>query len=203
MKGLLLKDFYTLFKQMKIMLLILVIFACMPGYSVASFAIFYAALLPVTALAYDERCKWNELAVMMPYSSRDIVLSKYVLGFIFVLAASAIAAAAQFITAALGSAAPDTGALLSLLLSACLSLILLDVNLPIMYRLGVEKGRIAFIILIFAGVMSAVSLGDRLIAVLAGFHSLALPTAGMLLFTVLFSAASAALSVNIYRHKTN
>ena len=49
MKGLLLKDWYTLIKQMKIMLVLMLVFACVPGYSMAAFAVVYAAMLPVTA----------------------------------------------------------------------------------------------------------------------------------------------------------
>lgn len=80
MKGLLLKDWYTLIKQMKIMLVLMLVFACVPGYSMAAFAVVYAAMLPVTALAYDERSKWDELAAMLPYSVKEIVGGKYVLG---------------------------------------------------------------------------------------------------------------------------
>ena len=69
MKGLLLKDWYTLIKQMKIMLVLMLVFACVPGYSMAAFAVVYAAMLPVTALAYDERSKWDELAAMPPWRS--------------------------------------------------------------------------------------------------------------------------------------
>ena len=80
MKGLLLKDWYTLIKQMKIMLVLMLVFACVPGYSMAAFAVVYAAMLPVTALAYDERSKWDTLAGMLPYADRERVLSRYVSG---------------------------------------------------------------------------------------------------------------------------
>ncbi|MEA4890523.1 MAG: ABC-2 transporter permease [Clostridiaceae bacterium] len=73
MKGLLLKDYYTLFKQAKIFILLILVFAVMPGESMTSFAVVYAAMLPITALAYDERAKWDSLAAMMPYSVRNIV----------------------------------------------------------------------------------------------------------------------------------
>ena len=66
MKGLLIKDWKTLLKQMKVMLVIVVVLACIPGTYMAAFALFYAAMLPITALAYDERAKWDELAAMMP-----------------------------------------------------------------------------------------------------------------------------------------
>ena len=97
MSGLILKDLYTLVKQLKIMLLMLLLFACVPNLSMASFAVLYAAMLPVTAMAYDERSKWNELAVMMPYSPTAIVASKYLFGLISVGMASIIAFVAQLV----------------------------------------------------------------------------------------------------------
>lgn len=68
MKGLFIKDLYTLAKQMKIFLLMIVVFAVVPNGSMAGFAIVYSAMLPMTSLAYDERSHWDELAATMPYS---------------------------------------------------------------------------------------------------------------------------------------
>ena len=50
----------------------------------------YAALLPVTALAWDEQSKWDGLAKMMPYSKFELVFSKYTVGYISVAAAAAL-----------------------------------------------------------------------------------------------------------------
>jgi ABC-2 type transport system permease protein len=97
MKALLLKDCYTLMKQIKIYIIMIIIFAIIPGYSISSIAMFYAAMLPITALAYDERSKWNSLAMMMPYSDESIVGSKYMLGYIAVAAASLLSITAQIV----------------------------------------------------------------------------------------------------------
>ena len=80
MLALLLKDLYTLKAQMKVFLFILIIFALAFQAEAGAFAVFYATLLPVTSLAYDEQSKWPQLALMLPYSIKDIVLSKYLLG---------------------------------------------------------------------------------------------------------------------------
>ena len=134
MKGLLLKDWYTLIKQMKIMLVLMLVFACVPGYSMAACAVVYAAMLPVTALAYDERSKWDELAAMLPYSVREIVGGKYVLGVTAVAAAGAVAAAAQLILSRFGWTQFDAEAAFALLFTACLALIMLAVYLPVISR---------------------------------------------------------------------
>ena len=44
MKGLLLKDWKTLLKQMKVMLAITTLLACVPGTYLSAFALFYAAM---------------------------------------------------------------------------------------------------------------------------------------------------------------
>lgn len=88
MQALILKDFYVMWKQTRVFLLVILVFSAIPGSFNAVFAVIYSAMLPYTAMAYDERSKWNQLAAMMPYSDRDIVLSKYAFGWLFILAAT-------------------------------------------------------------------------------------------------------------------
>ena len=90
MKGLLLKDLYVLTAQMRFFLVLILLFAVIPSYSMSGFAIIYAAMLPYTSIAYDERSKWDQLAGMMPYSIRQVVLSKFMLGYVCVAIATAV-----------------------------------------------------------------------------------------------------------------
>ena len=76
MKALLLKDTYVIWKQMKIFLIIILVFSAIPSGFNSAFAVIYAAMMPYTAMAYDERSKWDQMAAMMPYSARDVVLGK-------------------------------------------------------------------------------------------------------------------------------
>lgn len=138
MKALMQKDLYVLSRQMRFFLLVIVIFAVMPGNSMTTFSVVYAAMMPYTALAYDERSKWDQIAAMMPYTDGDIVLSKYLLGYLFVAAAAGIGMAAKLITRA------DSG---SVLMGLCVGLLMMALTLPMMFRFGVEKGRMFFILL--------------------------------------------------------
>ena len=198
MKGLVWKDIYTLLKQAKFILLLMVLFACLPGYSMSAFAIFYGAMLPITALAYDERSKWDELAAMMPYSVKEIVGSKYVLGLLLVGSISALSIAARIVTGIIKATPFDTEGIMSTVILACLSLILLMVDLPLMFRLGVEKGRIIYILLTCGGVVAGVSYSDHLVAAL---DSMMVST--MLLIVLLVTAVglgvSYCISARIYR----
>ena len=198
MKGLVWKDIYTLLKQAKFILLLMVLFACLPGYSMSAFAIFYGAMLPITALAYDERSKWDELAAMMPYSAKEIVGSKYVLGLLLVGVITALSIAARIVTGIIKATPFDAEGIISTLILACLSLVLLMVDLPLMFRLGVEKGRIIYILLTCGGVVAGVFYIDQLMAVL---DSIMVST--MLLILLLATAVglgiSYCISARIYR----
>ena len=120
MKGLLIKDWKTLVKQTKVMLAITALLACVPSTYMSAFALFYAAMLPITALAYDERAKWDELAAMMPYTARSIVGSKYVLGLTLVLPVLVLSMLSRLIVHSTPIVSEDT---MALLITACLSLI--------------------------------------------------------------------------------
>lgn len=181
MKGLLLKDWYTLIKQMKIMLVLMLVFACVPGYSMAAFAVVYTA--------------------MLPYSVKEIVGGKYVLGVTAVAAAGAVAAAAQLILSRFGWTQFDAEAAFALLFTACLALIMLAIYLPVMFRLGVEKGRVLFTILICASAAAGVILSDKLSVLIDGIGS---PVAAALVLLAIAAAAQIAsfeVSVRFYEMK--
>lgn len=154
MKGLLIKDFYAIFKQMKAFLLLIAAFAFIPGMSSLSFAIIFATLLPITTIAYDERSKWNRLAAMMPYSAGDLVLSKYLFGYIVIFATTALCCFAQAVVGIFTDTALTGEFFMELVLLICAGLIIDAVELPVIMKLGVEKGRmfmIFFVIILAIG----------------------------------------------------
>lgn len=203
MKGLLLKDIYTMVKQLKIFLLLIVILACLPGYySVSAFAVVYAAMLPITAVAYDERSKWNRLAAMMPYSVQDLVLSKYVLGYLMIGAATLISVISQVVLAVVSGNGYGLEEVLELVVVVSIAVILLSVNLPLMFRFGVEKGRMAFIILTVVTVMLLFSLKDTVFAwLLSAQISGCVAIVSCIAATVLLNFASYLLSLKLYARK--
>lgn len=202
MKGLLLKDIYTMVKQMKVFLLLILFFACIPGFSVSAFAIVYAAMLPITAIAYDERSKWTRLAAMMPYSVKSLVFSKYVLGYIIIGAAFLISLAAQFVSAAFTDNVFGVTEVMELVIIICIAIILLSVNMPLIFYFGVEKGRMAFIILTVLTVVLLFSLKDPVFAWLMSTDfsapaAVALCVAGAGLINIL----SINISLKLYKRK--
>lgn len=199
MQALILKDFYVMWKQTRIFLLVILVFSAIPGSFNAVFAVIYAAMLPYTAMAYDERSKWNQLAAMMPYSDRDIVLSKYVFGWLFILAATAasllLQAVLSLVLPAARSASPA-----ALLLALCVSVCVLDLTLPLMFRFGTEQGRLLMFFIIFlvccsAGAVAGIAPDlDRTPTLFSVLLTAALAA-------VVLTAASVPLSVRLHRRR--
>ena len=147
MKGLLIKDICVLSKQMKAFLVLTLVFAVVQQTFTQGFGLMYFSLLPVTSLAYDEQVRWNSYAAMMPYRTKDMVLSKYALGVggCFCVFLIEIAAAAVY-----GMVTDQSTELLMqkvqmILIFFCVAIIMMSINLPMVLRLGVEKGRYLWI----------------------------------------------------------
>ena len=194
MSALILKDYYVIFRQMRIFLLLVLVFSCIPGAFYSTFAVVYAAMLPYTALAYDERSRWDQMAAMMPYADRDIVLGKYVFGWLFTAAAAAATFVLQTVLAAVwpGAEGPSVPVIL---LSVCVAVCILDITLPMMFRFGVEKARLAMFLIIFlvcAGA-GAISVIDQSGGPDFGFQMWAPPAVA-----VVMTAVSVPLSVRFY-----
>lgn len=195
MKGLLIKDWKTLLKQMKVMLAITALLACVPSTYMSAFALFYAAMLPITALAYDERAKWDELAAMMPYTAKAIVGSKYVLGLTLVLQVLVLSMLSRLFVHSTPIVSEET---MSLLITACLSLILMAIDLPFMFHFGVEKGRLIYILLTCGCVTYFAMNTDDVIASLdtVSVYSALLM---VLAITIVAFVISYTISVRVYR----
>ena len=98
------------------------------------------AMMPVYALGYDERCRWERYALAMPVRKSDLFWSRFLLGVIAV----ALGAAVQVLVALLAG----RGDLLSsLAVTAPAAILYLLIVLPLMMKLGVEKGRFLLLLL--------------------------------------------------------
>ena len=101
------------------------------------------AMMPIYALGYDERCRWERYALAMPVRKSDLFWSRFLLGVI----AIALGAAVQALAALLSG----RGELLSsLAVTAPSAVVYLLITLPLMMKLGVEKGRFLLLLLTMA-----------------------------------------------------
>ena len=202
MKGLLLKDIYTLMKQLRSLFFVLFFLSFVMNSYMCAFLIYYAAMLPITAFAYDERSKWDELALMMPYSIRDLVGSKYLLGLCSVLAASAFSCILLPVSALIkGGSAYDPSGWIGILFLALIALILMAINLPLTFLFGVEKGRIVLCILLGVGVSLGFLIKEQLLPLVSLFAHPLLPALILLALTVVLLLLSLWVSTRIYQKK--
>ena len=199
MKALILKDTYVIWRQMKYFLVMILLFSALPSGFNNAFAVVYAAMLPYTALAYDERSKWEQMAAVMPYSTRDIVLGKYVFGWLCIAAAAVLSLLLQ---AALSLVSSRVFSPAMMVMSALGGLCILAISLPVMFRFGVEKGRMAMFLIIFlvcgtAGAISSIAVsGDG-----AKFSFQGPALVILLMAAVVLTAASVPLSQRFYRQR--
>lgn len=206
--GLLLKDFYCIWRYLKIYLLLMLVFVLLPG-SLPMLSFLYAVLLPATILAYDENAKWPELAAMLPFSSRTLVLGKYLLGYIFagVLLALALLSRLvyQLIWPLLLGAPVDndfalTGEFAFFILLTCLaSLVLEALSMPFIFRYGNAKGRLVSFLLF--GIIFGASLGiARQFDITALELNISLPVLFLAAaaITLVLNAVSCQISVRMY-----
>ncbi|WP_313162932.1 ABC-2 transporter permease [Sedimentibacter sp.] len=159
MIGLIIKDLINLKKLSKIYLLILLFYfiVSMAGGNQDMFGgmiVMLAVMIPITALSYDEKNKWNRYALTMPLMRGTIVLSKYILGLIFLIAASTLA----FITNIIFTEIILYENLMINLTTFSVGIIMISFILPIILKFGVEKGRILMMIVIFTPVAIIVML---------------------------------------------
>ena len=165
MKGLLLKDLYMSVKYGRSFLLFVLVFLAVSFVSRSNtffllYPCMFCSMLPLTLLGYDERSHWQEYACTLPCSRAAQVSVKYLLCLIFggaALLLSGICAAVQLQMSGSFSFEELSGMLVTMLTVA---LVTPALSLPWIFKLGIEKGRIAFYVVIGATVAAGFILGQ-------------------------------------------
>lgn len=201
MTGLILKDFLNLKRHSKIYLA-LIIFYFILGIANEEFTMLgsmitmMAVILPVTAMAYDEKNNWDRYVLTMPVSRKDLVLSRYILSLIFLISAFFMSILLSLL---LGSDSFIEDILVNSGILA-FGIIIVSTIFPILFKYGVEKGRIFMMLVLFAPTAAIVLLSKL------GFTLPDEESAKALLYflPVIVAAASAVsilISISIYGKK--
>mgnify|MGYP002571157118 CR=1 FL=1 len=147
-RGLLLKDIFELWAQYRVQLVLTGVYLLLPLFIkgiglFASVGMMLLAMMPVYALGYDERCRWERYALAMPVRKSDLFWSRFLLGVVAIALGAAVQALAALLT--------GRGELLSsLAVTAPSAVVYLLITLPLMMKLGVEKGRFLLLLLTMA-----------------------------------------------------
>ena len=162
MSGIIIKDLYNLKGQLKIAGVILLVYGIITlqsdNYSMLSVMTgVFGMMLPVTACAYDEKAKWDRMALSMPLSRRDLAFGKYLLGIGLATAGLLINLIVLFI---IGVEQVPGGMGFPLGVFAA-TLIFLALLLPIIFHFGVEKGRMYMLALFLIPTVLILLLQER------------------------------------------
>ena len=197
MKGLLLKDWYLTLKYLRMLILISLLFAAMSVFSPENgfFRIYPAvmfAMIPVSLYSYDDREKWTVYAQAFPVSRAQYVTGKYLFGALGMAALVALLTVLYLISGAEGFVGAVTISLVLGLGSASLML-------PVLFRFGAEKGRIAY--LIFIGAICGGGAALSLAAPSEGGAAMPTPSAALCAGMIVFYILSWRLSVALYQKR--
>ncbi len=213
LKALILKDIYMLIDHCKmhfgIMILFLALFLFDGG---KLFYLLYPAVLfaaiPMTLLSYDKHSKWNEYALTMPLKKSDLVIGKYIVSILSFLLLLIFFLSAIVINELINRtfSANTIITFLSILVSLfCLSG---SINLPFIFRFGVEKGRLVYLATMgILGGLTAITAntpeGTKTFLSLSKLSSNPEITIMMMLFSIIIFGLSCFLSVKGFeRNKT-
>ena len=153
MKGLLLKDWYMMKKYCRSYILIATVFIAVSLFSNDNmFFIFYPCLLcgmiPVNLLGYDERSRWMQYSGTLPYTKTQIVSAKYLIGLLAQVTMLIVTGVAQGIKMTVDGNFVFGEFIVLMLLMLIVATLTSSISLPFIFKLGVEKGRTAYYVMI-------------------------------------------------------
>lgn len=209
MMGLVKKDFYLAAGLARSYLIVAAIFLVLSLAGIyefsflSSFMSLLCIMLPVNVFSYDEQAKWDKYAAALPGGRRAVVQARYVFTLIVSAGAVVLGGAVGAAACLLDTTAGETlwEMVLSTAAGGSVGILLNAVMLPLMFKFGVQKGRLylALVLAILFGAFlggvaalaSAVQEPSVLILPLA-----AIPAAGLLALV-----PSYFLSLRIFRKK--
>lgn len=146
MRGLLLKDLYSLRKDGKTALL-LVAFFTMIIFIMGNTDLFLSTIMlmlsatSITSFVCDNQCRWDTYVAALPVSRRDVVMSKYVLSFLLALAGGLLALLVRWTKGLLNNIGNFTETLVFAYSLFVAAVILISILLPLVYMFGERQAR--------------------------------------------------------------
>jgi len=159
LKGLIIKDLFALAKQGRIFLAVIAFYLV---YSIttknitmfAGMLTLFMGFLPINTMVFDEQSKWDKYALSMPLTRTDLVLSKYFLsGIVAVIAMLINLAVTAILIRLTDSAMGVQEASLYILAAGGVLLFYVALIFPVLFKFGVEKGRMLMMVVFLAPIL--------------------------------------------------
>ena len=153
MLGLVKKDLLMIKGNMRQVILFLVVFlilAFQENNIIVIVPVFVSMMVFITTFSYDEYNKWDAYAISLPVSRKNIVKAKYVASIILWAIALLVTVV---ITGIMGLFEQNLNyfEMFGMILGCVFSIVLLEaIMFPLIFKFGVEKGRIGLFVGVFA-----------------------------------------------------
>ena len=152
MLGLIKKDLLMIkgnLRQAILFLIVFIILALQENNIIVIVPVFVSMMIFMTTFSYDEYNKWEAYAISLPVSRKNIVKAKYVASIILWVIALLVTVV---ITGIMGIFEQNLNysEMFGMILGCVFSIVLLEaVMFPLIFKFGVEKGRIGVFIGVF------------------------------------------------------
>ncbi|MCK9223189.1 MAG: ABC-2 transporter permease [Limnochordia bacterium] len=156
-------------------------------------------IIPLFSLSYDEHCQFPKFAISGPITRTQYVLSKYVPALVLAVAGGIVSFLMQFYL----SKTSFQWALFSAVLTIGTPLILVSILFPLIFKLGVERARVAMFVcyvLVFTTI-SGQRTGLKQFLKMAETFSLVFSTLLSVVVIILVYLVSITVSKQILFHK--
>lgn len=158
MLGLIKKDFLIIKNNLKLIIVMLMVFFIMAlggQFNISFIPTFIIVMLFISTFSYDEYNNWDAYAITLPGGRKSIVKSKYIASLFLTLLSAVITVLLNCLISVINNT--DVNEFISSLLgSICAIVIIQSIMYPLIFKFGMEKGRIVLFILVFVmvGVIS-------------------------------------------------
>lgn len=206
MIGLMRKDLFVADKSGRMLLVLALVFSVVPGMGSfgSTYAVMLALMMPMTSIAYDERSKWDKYAAMLPYTSGQIVWSKYLLAYFYTALGGGIIVLGTFLRGVTTGSADWKETMEMTVLMGVVMLFVMSIGLPVIYRFGSERGRLAMFVVMGVGVGAAlgiIGVFRKNLPELPKLPSLPLPVIAALIAALVVAATCASFRTSVYFYK--
>lgn len=202
------KDFYVIKANIKTFLIILIVYGFMgavgESFDITFLFPFLAVMMFISTFNYDDFNNWNAYAVTLPDGRRNVVRGKYLASLLFMLLTAVVAIILSSSIHIYKGTLLLEEIFLSLISSVTAMVIVLSIMYPIIFKFGIEKGRIIVFTVIVAGAFLIGGIGEiispnfmkSITTFLDNYYYFVLP-----LFTIVSIGISYFVSTKIYLKK--
>ena len=167
MLGLIKKDLLMIKSNLKLVLIVFIVFFIMAiqgGFDISFAPAFISVMLFMSTFSYDEYNKWDAYAITFPNGRKNIVKSKYIATLILIFVSIVITILLSIIVGYLKNDI-NYESIFSIMAGCGFSVILIQsIMYPLIFKFGIEKGRMGLFIGAF-GITAIIGMFSKVINV--------------------------------------